>query len=246
MSYSKKLLLFDVDGTLAESTLQIKTPLLNKLKELYNSGDYSLSLVGGGTYEKILSQIGKENEELFDYICSENGLVSYSLKRKIHENDIRKTLTETRLQSIINYLLMQIISCEIPYKRGSFIRFRKGMLYVTPIGGDCSKGERAKFSDWDKKTNFRQSLVTKFNEFLKPYEWEARLGGQIGIGVHPIGWDKSYIESIINFEEYSEIHFYGDRCTPDGNDYPLYNHPKINGNWVHSPEDTLDLLNKLK
>ena len=71
------------------------------------------------------------------------------------------------------------------------------------------------------------------------------MGGQIGIGIHPKNWDKTYIFNLINIDDYGTITFFGDRCSPDGNDYPLYSHPGIKGNWVHEPNDTLKLLKKL-
>ena len=66
------------------------------------------------------------------------------------------------------------------------------------------------------------------------------------VAIHPIGWDKSYIikNSILDISKYSQVYFFGDRCTPEGNDYPLYIHPKINGIDVKNPDDTLNKLLK--
>ncbi len=71
------------------------------------------------------------------------------------------------------------------------------------------------------------------------------MGGQIGIGIHPKGWDKSYILQFINLTDYESVSFYGDRCLPNGNDYPLYSHMNINGNFVKGPEETLTLIKSL-
>lgn len=241
-----KLLLFDVDGTLAKSTLQLEDNMLNRLIELKNQG-YELSIVGGGTYEHIIYQIGgHKNEKLFKYIFSENGLVTYKDGKLFHENDIKKEISEELIQTIINFVLIHIATMKLPFKRGSFIRFRKGMLYITPIGGDCSKKERAEFAKYDSKHKLREIMIDILMNNFSKFGIDVKMGGQIGIGLHPKGWDKTYILNLINMKDYEEIHFFGDRCTPNGNDYPLYSHKGINGNHVKNPDHTLELLKKFK
>ena len=236
------LLLFDVDGTLAKSTLQLEEFMLKRLTELKKQG-YTLCIVGGGTYEHIIYHIGgKQNEHLFEYICSENGLVTYKEGKLFHENDIKKEISEELLQEIINYTLAQIIMMKIPHKRGSFIRFRKGMLYITPVGGDCSKEERALFAKYDAEHNIRSQLIKDLLEKFERYGIDVKMGGQIGVGLHPQGWDKTYVLKLLNIERFKETHFFGDRCTPTGNDYPLYSHKDIKGHWVKNPQHTFELL----
>ena len=48
---------------------------------------------------------------------------------------------------------------------------------------------------------------------------EAKPGGETGIDISPIGWDKSQI--LVDFDPKDEIYFFGDRMDKDGNDYPL-------------------------
>jgi phosphomannomutase len=240
-----KLLLFDVDGTLAKSTLQIEEPILTKLKELYNNGEYEMSIVGGGTYEHIIYQIGKENEKLFKYIFSENGLVTYKYGELFHKNDIKVEMGEALIQRVLNYVLIYIAHLQIPYKRGSFVRFRTGMMYLTPIGGDCSAEERAEFAKYDLIHDVRRKMIKSLSKEFESENIDVLLGGQIGIGLHPKKWDKSYILSMAKIEKYEDVQFFGDRCTPDGNDYPLYSHKDITGHFVKSPTDTLNILNKL-
>ena len=80
-----QLLLFDVDGTLAPSTLIMSYKMKCLLKKLKNKG-YKLSIVGGGSYEKIVSQI--QDTSIFDYIFSENGLVSYYKGELFHKKSL--------------------------------------------------------------------------------------------------------------------------------------------------------------
>ena len=238
-----KLILFDVDGTLAESTLSISQQMIDILTVFKEDPYYELGIVGGGEYSKIISQIGQENAHLFKYIFSENGLVSYKGAELFHKNDIKNSISENILQKIINFVLRYIADLELPYKRGSFVRFRTGMLYITPIGGDCSQEERNNFVEYDKIHDVRQTMIDALKKEFP--DISILLGGAIGLGIHPKGWDKSYIMQFINKEDYDSIMFYGDRCTPDGNDYPLYSHPDIKGVCVKNPQDTIDRLLKI-
>jgi phosphomannomutase len=202
-------------------------------------------LGGRGTYEKILYQMGgKENEHIFDYIFSENGLVTYKKGELFHENDIKDEISEEKIQKIVDFVLMYIACLKLPFKRGNFINFRKGMLYVTPIGGDCSEEERAFFVKWDEENKVREKMIKSFSAFFHKDDVDVKMGGEIGIGLHPKGWDKSYILRLIDIEEYEKVYFFGDRCEANGNDYPLYSNPHIEGENVKNPEDTLKKLEK--
>lgn len=235
-----KLILFDLDGTLVESTKCISDIMLSALKYL-KSNNYKLAIVSGATIEKIKLQL-KNNFNLFDYIFSENGLVSFEIKDNnlelISNNDIKDILLEKDIQRIINQVLYFVINTELPYKRGNFISFRKGMMYCTPIGGDCSFEERKFFITYDKQFNIRKKLIKYLIDNLSDLNLEFSLGGNIGVCVHPKGWNKSYCLKFIP-NKYESIYFFGDRCSPDGNDYPLYSNNMIKSFSVINYQDTI-------
>ena len=52
--------------------------------------------------------------------------------------------------------------------------------------------------------------------------------------------------NFINHNEYSEIHYFGDKYLPDGNDHLLLNHEHVIGHKIDSVDQTLELLKKLK
>ena len=235
------LLLFDVDGTLAISTQKMKDPISNKLRELKEKG-YLLGIVGGGNYKKITEQI-EDNVDLFTYIFAENGITAYKENRLFHSNSLKIEWTESFINQIICYLLQLVIETELPFRRGNFIAFRQGMLYFTPVGSDCSWDERMEFVEYDKIHQTRQNLISKILNQFKGYNLDAKLGGMIGIGIHPKGWDKSYVVQFLH--NYSDIYYFGDQYLQDGNDYPLLNHPRIKGVKVDNPNDTLEKINSL-
>jgi phosphomannomutase len=240
-----RLFLFDVDGTLAESTKKIKPDLVKILEKLDQNPDIELGIVGGGSYQKITEQLGQENLGLFRYVFAENGIIAYQDGQEISSDSIKNNLSERTIQDIINFVLRYIADLELPFKRGRFVVFRNGMLYITPIGGDCSDEERKIFAEYDRVHKVRIQFIQALYEHFGSESLDFLMGGQIGIGIHPKGWDKTYCLRHIPEGRYQEIHFYGDRTEPEGNDYPLYSHPSVIGHGVKNPEDTLDTLIKM-
>lgn len=68
-------------------------------------------------------------------------------------------------------------------------------------------------------------------------------GGQISIDVFPKGWDKTYCLKFLS--EFDEIHFFGDKTLPGGNDYEIWDDSRTVGHTVTSPDDTMKQLKEL-
>ena len=53
---------------------------------------------------------------------------------------------------------------------------------------------------------------------------EHVIGGSTSIDIYPTGWDKRHsMKHVLQARERESVYFMGDRCTPGGNDWPLYN-----------------------
>ena len=65
-------------------------------------------------------------------------------------------------------------------------------------------------------------------------------GGKTGLSIYPKGMDKTQILPYLKRSKV--IHFYGDSCKPDGNDYCLYSHPACIGHEVTDYKHTIQLL----
>ena len=68
------------------------------------------------------------------------------------------------------------------------------------------------------------------------------LGGSVGIAIYPTENDKIQVLSHINSDKYSEIHYFGDKYLPDGNDYQLLNAPNIIGHKINDINETYNIL----
>ena len=103
MARAKRLLLFDVDGTLTAPRLVV-SPEMEAF--LYNEAKpvATLGLVGGSDIGKISEQMrGRDVVSKFDYFFSENGLVAYKQGQLVAEQSILKKFGDKVLQNLINF-----------------------------------------------------------------------------------------------------------------------------------------------
>jgi len=236
---SKILLLFDVDGTLTAPRLEITEKMENFFKDEVMP-KATVGLVGGSDLSKIAEQMkGKDVVSRFDYFFSENGLVAYKGGQLLAEQSILKRFGEGTLQKMINFCLRYMSELELPAKRGTFVEFRTGLINVCPVGRSCSYDERLEFAKFDRENNvrlkFKEALEKEFGELGLQFA----MGGQISIDCFPKGWDKTYCLQFVEKDGYEEIHFFGDKTSPGGNDHEIFSDPRTVGHTVTGPEDTM-------
>jgi phosphomannomutase len=82
-------------------------------------------------------------------------------------------------------------------------------------------------------------MVETLKERFAHLELTYSVGGQISFDVFPKGWDKTYCLNHIDENEYDEIHFFGDKTFPGGNDFEIFSHPRVIGHTTTSPADTI-------
>mmetsp|Transcript_40506 Transcript_40506/g.42268 ORF Transcript_40506/g.42268 Transcript_40506/m.42268 type:complete len:268 (-) Transcript_40506:39-842(-) len=239
----KTILLFDVDGTLTPSRKKVESKMTETLLNL--SQKFTLGAVGGSDLNKIKEQLGS-TLSFFEYVFSENGLVSHHKDKLIHTRKINEHLGEERQQKLVNFLLAHLADIEIPKKRGTFIEYRTGMFNVSPIGRNCSQEERDEFVIWNKDKHvvdqIRNATQEKFGE---EYGLKCSIGGQISFDIVPIGWDKSYCLQFVE-KEYDNIIFFGDKIYDGGNDYEIAIDKRVNCYFkTLTPDVTIEILEKL-
>ena len=252
MNFQKKLLLFDIDGTLTLPRQKIDKNMLILLQQFHENPTlqqiYDIGFVGGSDLSKQIEQIGKENMYLFHWKFTENGLVSYNHKMEMfHQMFLSSYLGETNLQLLINTCLFVLSQISIPCKRGNFIELRDGLLNISPIGRSCSLLERNEFEVLDKQIGIRQTIIQQIQTNLIGTSLDNQLtfsvGGQISIDIFPKHWNKTYCLQFIE-NMYESIYFFGDKVEIGGNDYEIYHHPSTISYQVFSPTDTIDILSK--
>ncbi|BCS83345.1 phosphomannomutase [Cotonvirus japonicus] len=238
------IILFDVDGTLTPSGQEIQQEMIECLNTITSLPNIELGLVGGGTYDKIKSQL-LESISLFKYVFAECGAVIYVNGKLIQEKSMFDHCNREKLNYIIKIALSKISKMPIMYS-GCQIDCRKGLVYISPPGMQATDYERNYFIESDKKFNLRENLLNQLKTLDIDQEFEICYGGNVGIAVYPVGWNKAQIMDFINDNViFDKIYFFGDRTDPTGNDYPLYSHHQITGISVTDYFDTIIKLGKI-
>lgn len=237
------LLLFDIDGTLTEPRSVIQDDfeafLYDKVQPLTHLG-----IVTGADLDKIYEQLnGPQILQQFDFVFPENGLVQIVDGVEISKQSIVTHLGEATVQRFINYVLTYLGNLELPIKRGKFLEFRNGMMNICPMGRQCAFAERQIFADYDRVHNIRTQMIEDLKREFKDVDLTYSIGGQISFDIYPRGWDKSYcLDMLVGTGRFREIHFFGDKVEPGGNDHEIFVDPRTIGHRVESPRDTKRIL----
>ncbi|KAI6181096.1 ATP synthase subunit gamma, mitochondrial [Aphelenchoides besseyi] len=172
-----------------------------------------IGVVSGSDLVKITEQLADNAAELrrsYDYVFTENGLVSFHGEEQLPAESIGTKLGDQKLNEIIDFCLHYIADLKGINKRGTFIEYRRGMLNVSPIGRNCSQQERDEFVVYDAENKVREKFVDALREHFSSYGLTFSIGGQISIDVFPNGWDKTFCLQYLQ-NQFDEIHFFGDR-----------------------------------
>ncbi|CAF0871810.1 unnamed protein product [Rotaria sp. Silwood1] len=236
--------LFDVDGTITMPRQAITSDMDAYLQKLRKT--CLVGLVGGSDIAKIAEQIGgMQAVAKYDYVFAENGLVAFKNGNRFFEENIQKYVGEDNLQTFINYCLKYLSDIILPFKRGTFIEFRNGLINVSPVGRNCTKEERDIFEAYDLEHNIRRTMVNHLREKFAHMKLYFSIGGQISFDVFPEGWDKRYALKHLENDKISNIYFFGDKTFQGGNDYEIYSDPRTKGYSVTSPVETRTVLSEL-
>ena len=247
----KKLLLFDVDGTICDSGKKISSSMSSILNKLVDSNN-DIGIVGGGVFNKILYQL--DNQIIPEYIFSECGSVFHKFNHQTNEynlinmNNLRLEPEYIQINHLVKTCLKYIAETNYLIS-GNFIDLRNGLIYVSLVGMYATDEERANFINLDSIHNYRSELIeilkTQANNLCILDKIDICLGGSVGIAIYPSKWNKIQVLNWINKSDYDNIYYFGDKYLPDGNDYSLINHQDIKGYPVDNIEQTMSILNDL-
>ncbi|KAI0313539.1 eukaryotic phosphomannomutase [Amylostereum chailletii] len=243
---NKKLILFDVDGTLSLARQAASPEIITLLRDLRKK--FVIGFVGGSDLTKIAEQLSVNGSNVvddFDYAFAENGLTAYKMGKVLQSESFISWLGEDKYKKMVTFILHYIADMDIPIKRGTFIEFRNGMVNVSPIGRNASIQERLDFLAYDKIHGVRAAFVKVLQEKFADYGLTFAIGGQISFDVFPAGWDKTYALRHVESEGFEEIHFFGDKTYKGGNDYEIFTDSRTIGHSVTSPADTLKVVKEL-
>ena len=245
----KDIIIFDIDGTLVESSLKIKKNHSNILNKLKNK--YDIAICGGGELNKALEQM--DNLIFFDHYFTECGCVYHINNSKKYldlKQVYKKNIREHKLYPYINILIKEFLSfmSKVDFEiTGHFVDMRSGIIYLSCIGMQANIKEREKFKKLDSQHSIRRDVLNSLRMKAKKLgisdDISINFGGTVGIGIYPIEYDKVQILDIIHKYNYNNIIYFGDQVLQEGNDFNIINHPDVKGYKVNNIKETYDIIN---
>lgn len=248
----KKLIVFDLDGTLAESKTPMDKEMAGLIKQLLEK--YKVAVIGGGKYELFkwqfvshLKASGKVLENLFLFPTSGNAFYRYkSGWKKVYSHNLsapEKKQIRAAFESVLK---------EVNYKHpkkiyGEILEDRISQMSFSPLGQDIATvlGKRGvqKKEQWrGKNDHVRLEIAKRLAKYLP--NLEVRVGGITTIDITMKGIDKAY--GVRQMEKYLKVKirdmfFLGDAIFPGGNDYSVLK-TGIDYKKIESPEDTKKII----
>ena len=217
----KKLIVFDLDGTLAESKASIDAEMATLLDSLLKI--VKVSVISGGDWSQFEKQV-------VAHLSQDERLKNLSLLptcgTKFYKYDSKWALlysedfTAAEKKKILNSLQQATETPDLkPVQTwGELIQDRGSQITFSGLGQQAPLEEKKK---WDPDFAKRKKIKVLLDKLIPKFS--VRLGGATSIDVTKHGIDKAY--GILKLRDVlgipiSEMIFIGDAVFPGGNDYP--------------------------
>ncbi len=246
---TRKLIIFDLDGTLAESKADIDTEMASLLTKLL--ARKKVAVIGGGQYalfqRQLLSKLGSASAVLKNlFLFPTTSTAFYRLEGKDWKMVYSKTLGEREKHKI--HQAFQEVFAALKYKHpkkihGDLIEDRGSQVTFSALGQEAPLDLK---EEWKKKHTDLKLKIAKALQKKLP-NFEVRAAGFTSIDVTKKGIDKEYgIKQIRKYLKvpFGQMLFVGDALFPGGNDSAALRTsvPCIH---VNGPEDTKKIIKAL-
>jgi phosphomannomutase len=220
-SYMKNLIIFDLDGTLAESKSSLDAEMAVLLGALL--GIVKVAVISGGNwpqFEKQLISNFPDNQRLKDlFLLPTCGTKFYRYAGK-WEKIYSEDFTSAEKEKIVGSLKKALEEAGLTPEKtwGEAIEDRGSQITFSALGQQAPIAEKKK---WDPDFSKRKKIKSLLEKHIP--EFSVHMGGATSIDVTKPGIDKAYgIRKLRDMLGISiqEMVFIGDALFPGGNDYP--------------------------
>jgi HAD superfamily hydrolase (TIGR01484 family) len=229
----KKLIAFDLDGTLAESKSPADSRMTGLLADLLDK--FQVCVISGGKFQQfekqLLSSLKAEPDKLERlHLMPTCGTRYYKYEpdSKAWKQVYAEDFSEPQKKKIIDALNKGFDDLGYREKQvyGDYVEDRGSQVTFSVFGQDIvdalgKEGVRIK-EEWDPGNKKK----LKLRDYIAPLipEFEVRVGGVTSIDVTKQGIDKAYgmkkLTELLDITK-EDILFIGDRLQEGGNDYPV-------------------------
>jgi phosphomannomutase len=217
----KKLVVFDLDGTLAPSKSSIDPEMAGLLNKLL--GSIKVAVISGGNWpqfqKQVLSHLADDQHLKNLSMLPTCGTQFYKYDgswEKLYAEDF----TDEQRDKIISSLKKAIDESGLKAEKvwGDAIEDRGSQITFSALGQEAPLEEKEK---WDPDFTKRKKMKAILDPLIPSFS--VRLGGATSIDVTKPGIDKAYgirkLRDILGIA-IAEMIFVGDALFPGGNDYP--------------------------
>jgi phosphomannomutase len=217
----RKLIVFDLDGTLAESKSSLDAEMATLLNALL--GIVKVSVISGGDWsqfeKQVLANLSHDGRLKNLSLLPTCGTKFYEYKSEwnlLYSEDF----TDEEKKKIISSLKQATESPDLKPAQtwGDIIEDRGSQITFSGLGQHAPLEEKKK---WDPHFERRKRIKTVLDKLIP--EFSVRLGGATSIDVTKHGIDKAYgirkLRDVLAIA-ISDMLFIGDAVFPGGNDYP--------------------------
>ncbi len=217
----KKLIVFDLDGTLAQSKSSLDAEMVGLLGDLL--GIVKVAVISGGAWkqfeEQLLSNLPHDQHLKNLSLLPTCGTKFYQYGsgwERLYSEDF----TDEQKQKIISSLKQATAAPEFKVERtwGEVIEDRDSQITFSALGQHAPLDAK---KTWDPDFARRKKIKAQLDHLIP--EFSIRLGGMTSIDVTKPGIDKAYgirkLRDILGIA-IEEMVFVGDALFPGGNDFP--------------------------
>lgn len=218
----KKLIVFDLDGTLTESKSSLDAEMAARLRDLL--GIVMVAIISGGNWPQFEKQL-LSNLSHDEHLKNLSLLPTCGTKFYQYTGDWKKIYSEDSTADekvkIVSSLkkTLGVAGFKVEKVWGEVIEDRGSQITFSALGQQAPIEEKKK---WDPDFTKRKKMKAPLDNLIP--EFSVRLGGTTSVDVTKPGIDKAYgirkLRDILSIAIHEMI-FIGDALSPGGNDYPV-------------------------
>ena len=218
----KKLIVFDLDGTLAESKTAIDSEMAALLSALL--AIVKVAVISGGDWPQFVQQLLQnlpQDQRLNNLsllpTCGTKFYRYTGFWTKIYSEDFSAQEKDKIMRSLTQAL--ETAGLQVAKSWGEAIEDRGSQITYSALGQQAPIEEKKK---WDPDFSKRKAIKALLDQLIP--EFSVRLGGTTSVDITKPGIDKAYgIRKLMAAFGIAmgEMIFIGDALFPGGNDYPV-------------------------